>query len=470
MFANVEYGDKEVRLSSEGRDIFVTSDLHIAAGLGPDGRFAGTENFFADDAYVRFLNYASATGNNPILIINGDFIDFLRIKEIPESDDDFLQWQSGLARVGIVKSLDELRGSIVQKERTFGLRTNDYKSIWRLILASRGHAPLFAALARWIEEGHPLIITKGNHDLEWYHPKVRDYLCVLFRELRPTANTSDLVLFVDNSLVIDGIFYIEHGHCYDKYATVIGPPLLKETGELNIPFGSFFNRYLLNRIELVYPYLDNIKPRENLLPLLIKEHFPLALKVLFYHVPFLIRVIPKRYYRYMFTDFLVYVLALGLPFLGVAYIIYQSVSGMITTPNPAKMSWIATQLVDFSKSIGMLVASYLLARIVAIFKLTEPSSLEEFARKKFVERPELRIITMGHTHCADQNRSTEQQFFNTGTWIPVIETSSGNVSPDRTFTYLHLRNQNGALEAESLLRWNDDALRPDPLTIIGNKE
>src|SRR2546427_1927017 len=50
-------------------------------------------------------------------------------------------------------------------------------------------------------------------------------------------------------------------------------PVLKGGLELNLPFGSFFNRYLLNRIELVFPYLDNVRPRQNLLPMLFEKDF-----------------------------------------------------------------------------------------------------------------------------------------------------------------------------------------------------
>ena len=70
-----------------------------------------------------------------------------------------------------------------------------------------------------------------------------------------------LVYFVDDSITFDGTFYIEHGHKLDKYTEIVGKPVLPNSVELNIPFGSFLNRYLLDRLELVYPFLDKYLPQ-----------------------------------------------------------------------------------------------------------------------------------------------------------------------------------------------------------------
>jgi UDP-2,3-diacylglucosamine pyrophosphatase LpxH len=273
--------------------------------------------------------------------------------------------------------------------------------------------------------------------------------------------------FIDDALVFDKVFYIEHGHRYDKFSHVVGEPLWKGTDELNIPFGSFLNRYLINNMELVYPYLDNIKPTENILHLLMREHFPVALKVLFYHIPFLVRIIPKRYYRYMFVDVLGYFIFLGVPLGFAVYMVYKSFAGDI--PSASDMNPLLAKLFDASKSVGMLAASYFLSRALAYFRLKEATGLAEFARDIFNSKREIKYITMGHTHHADEFNEDGKWFFNSGTWIPVIESSSASLDEDRTFVFLHMKNDNGVLESEPLMRWNDDAGRPEELVLIRKK-
>ena len=77
--------------SSNGRKIYVLSDLHLASGLNKSGNYEGTENFYADHSFVRFINHLQENLGNAtaVLVINGDFIDFLRICEYPSSPDDF---------------------------------------------------------------------------------------------------------------------------------------------------------------------------------------------------------------------------------------------------------------------------------------------------------------------------------------------------------------------------------------------
>jgi len=58
---------------------------------------------------------------------------------------------------------------------------------------------------------------------------------------------------------------------------------------------------------------------------------------------------------------------------------------------------------------------------------------------------------------------------NTGTWIPIEETSSAAIRENKTFTFLHLKNNKGNIDS-SLLRWNDNAGRDEDLILIEYKE
>src|SRR5215472_124282 len=101
------YGDPLVKISAQGAEIVVISDLHLASGRMQDGRYAGTENFFADGSLYRFIHamLGRLQGKRAILVINGDVVDFLRIVELPQGEQDFKDWQALLLEVGIIKSI-----------------------------------------------------------------------------------------------------------------------------------------------------------------------------------------------------------------------------------------------------------------------------------------------------------------------------------------------------------------------------
>ena len=121
------------------------------------------------------------------------------------------------------------------------------------MIAAKGHRPLINSLAAWVNDGHRLIITKGNHDLEWYWKAVRDALKIELCKSIHFAAGADMqkiatdildprILFADQALVIDDQIYCEHGHRFERFTTVDGEAVLENKKELNLPFGSFFNR------------------------------------------------------------------------------------------------------------------------------------------------------------------------------------------------------------------------------------
>lgn len=479
------YGNPLVNISANGAEIVVISDLHLAAGRMLDGRFAGTENFFADSSLYRFIHtmLARLEGRRAILVINGDVVDFLRIIEHPQSEQDFRDWQSLLQELGIVKSIQQLQESFNnKKEKTFGLKTDDYKSAWKLDKCVRGHPKFFLALTEWIESGNQIIISKGNHDLEWYWRTVRNCmrlvlakkLCAMLQRKDPNLSLTDVLtqriagnlLFIDDAMVIDETFYIEHGHRYDKYTNVVGKPLLNKD-ELNIPFGSFFNRYLLNKVELNYPYADNVRPAQNVLPLLIRERFYVAIKLLLYHVPFTLLIIPKRYYRYMFGQVAVLAAAIGIPL--VLSLLYLFASFPKLGSQFHSLPGMSGQGSSLTISFASMAASYFLGRIVAYFQLTEPTGLDVPAMKIFDSHPAYQLITMGHTHNPDQRLKDGRWFYNTGTWIPIVETDTAEIRDDKTYTFLHFRrHQSGQLQPAVVERWDDEAERAEALVMISD--
>lgn len=470
------YGTPLIEINSDGKAIFVISDLHLAAGINTNNNYEGTENFFADQSFVRFIDHLEKKSDpaKALLIINGDFIDFLRICNFPVVDEDFSDWEEMLHIVGIVKTQQELCDSIIKKEKTFGMRTNDYKSVWKLHVCISGHKALFERLALWIYHGNELIITKGNHDLEWYWKPVQNYLQYYLAKLlsqKLQLSIAGLLpaiishtTFADHSVIIDKKIYVEHGHCYENTTAVKGNVLSDNKQELNLPFGSFFNRYLINKIELVYPFIDNVRPRENILLVLFRERFPLALKMIFCYVPFTILLIPKKMwwevFKYAITFFLIIVLPLAIT----GYAVYRSLpKGPVINDS----SWILQQILNLGKNLGFLFLSYLLGRLMTLVKLSPPASFVTYAEGVLNGNAELEVVTFGHTHNPEQRNINGKWYLNTGTWMPVFEASSADIRIDKTYTFLHFDyNSAKQLQIYPLQRWNDEALRDDDLPLI----
>jgi UDP-2,3-diacylglucosamine pyrophosphatase LpxH len=507
-----------VHYTSEKEEIFIVSDLHIASGRNKSGVYRGTENFFADESFARFLDYANRTKKtvSAILIINGDIFDFLRITDYPgkvrqvrpvkklkkmlkfepvtkyqkPSDkdvrDEYDEWLTELAKVGITKSRQEIENCISDRERTYGLSTDDYKTIYRLIKIRQGHPEFCKALSLWIENGNKLIVVKGNHDVEICFPAVRNYLRLIIAEGFSDSSKStsvilkDIVLpnitFIDDSIVIDKYLLAEHGHRYDKFSFVLDSPLLKGGKQVNIPFGSFINRYLLNQAELFLPFLDNVRPAANILPMLIRENFPLAIKVLFQHIPLTLRILTTsgRYMWYMFNRIFWFFIALVVPLVLVVVLNWQFITH--TGEEVSKLretSGFISALLSEAASLLMLVLSYFFSRFVAWLQVTEPSSLNTYA-EELANHTDYKIITMGHTHNPGEYIfGGKCRFYNTGTWVPVIEISNAEVRGDKVYTFLHLtRDMNGNIQPPYgglLQRWNDDAGRAEPLVLIEKK-
>jgi UDP-2,3-diacylglucosamine pyrophosphatase LpxH len=481
LWDNDAYGASPVNIHPPGNDLFIISDLHLAAGLNICNNYEGTENFFADHSFVRFLDHLqnNCVNSTAVLVINGDFIDFVRITTLPISDEDFTTWQNILVPVGVNKTIEELKDSVSKKEKTYGLKTHDYKSVWKLHVCILGHYKLFERLAKWLMDGNELMITKGNHDLEWYWKEVRRYLQYWFandiaqRTGVPVAEviTKTIVpkiLLADDAIIIDNKIHIEHGHRFENTTNVKGEPLIDNKLELNLPFGSFFNRYLINRVELLYPYLDNVRPTQNILLVLFRERFPFAIVMLFRYLLLMWLLIRKRIFWQTLKYLITFLLIVVLPIAITAFAIFHDWSS--TQESNGKKSFASEQALSIVKNLGFLFLSYLFARIMALVKLKSPHSFYPDAQEIFYKNPDISIVTFGHTHNPEQVNNLTSWYFNTGTWIPIYESSSTEVRMDRTFTFLHInRNDKGEFKPAPLQRWNDDALRADDLLLNERK-
>lgn len=207
------------------KGISIISDLHLVEHYERQDK--GVPFFKAfrtkpDGEIVRFIEFART--NCELLVINGDFIDF------------------------------DLIASQNQRDQTL-------EALARLELAYENHRAIFDALQSFLKSGGAIALVVGNHDLEWFRPKVRARLLELiwgervegadirFFDAPKGVNIlkSDLprVFFYPFGFEIKGLLWAEHGHFFDPYgrwADYENPWL--DNDSLYYPVGSLVNRYL----------------------------------------------------------------------------------------------------------------------------------------------------------------------------------------------------------------------------------
>jgi hypothetical protein len=211
----------------------------------------------------------------------------------------------------------------------------------------------------------------------------------------------------------------------------------------------------------------------------MRENFALGIKVLVQHIPLLIRILFTnfRYVRFMLSKVFWFLMAILLPISLIVIINWSGITSLFEGISKAQESGgIAAKILELGMNLLALLPGYFLSRLVAWFHLSEPSSLDKFAKIR-LENTNYKIITMGHTHNPGEYlfkiNNEYRRFYNTGTWIPVIETSTAEIREDKTITFLHLiRDDSGKLKVANnnlLQRWNDDAGRSELQVLIQRK-
>jgi UDP-2,3-diacylglucosamine pyrophosphatase LpxH len=208
------------------REAWVISDLHLGQGAG-----SALEHFRDDDLFGAWL--AARTRPEAVLVINGDFIDFLRIDHEPAP-------------------APPVPPSLLWDEAT---------SVDKLHLALEGHATVFDALRTFFEAGAELLFTIGNHDLDLWWPSVQS-------ELRQRlGDKGGAIQFGLAHLLFDRV-HVEHGHRFTgenrpkDFERFVRTQRRngRDVEFLECVWGSRFVLDALNPLQSTYPYLDKVKP------------------------------------------------------------------------------------------------------------------------------------------------------------------------------------------------------------------
>jgi UDP-2,3-diacylglucosamine pyrophosphatase LpxH len=458
-------------------EIFVVSDLHLCRGRNPvTGRFSRTEDFLSDQAFSRFLDYASA-GPDKLLFINGDAFDFVRICHYPRSDQEFEEWREFLERLDVAKTPEELRQSISKVERRFGLETDDYKSAWKLLQIANGHREFFQALAKWINSGGTLLLSKGNHDLELYWPLVRKALEELLRRKGADgAAISSQMFYCDDWVRIANV-YFEHGHKYDPQQRVDdsdkSPVLPDQPSQLKLPLGIFVNRYLINQLEKLEPFLSSVRPTERILWMLLRTHPLSALAMLFRSLRFIRRAFQTSNVRDFFW-YAVYLGSLAVPLLTVLAIAgifaFARLRDFFVTRHPMSSMLLG--------ALGIL-APYLTAAFREFVRWlgrkmqhSAQAGEDEMSQGVYASMEKLKLpafsriyAVMGHTHDQDVQLlpnlgGATTLYLNTGTWIPIWPDDRPDLAGQVLFPFVHFRRETSQEYRHEYAEWRDDRGEP----------
>lgn len=496
--------------------IVVVSDLHLSEGRREQTRkLSPAEDFFFDEAFARFLSYLNTTGSNDQvhLVINGDFFDFLQVS-ISAADIDCCEHLANLS----------------PKERAYicgyGAKTDEQSTILKLEKIARGHRVFFRALGEFVVAGHRLTVVIGNHDIELFWPGVRDRFRALLgvEELmtasadggRPEANIEFASGFFYDP---DYELYAEHGHQYDalnSFRYPLHPVLPLKTKEVNLPVGSLFVRYLLNQIERINPFADNIKPNTKYVALALKNN-PWAFRRLLWLLWRFIVTLAKSYRRsghlsqYRASDLVDFkeetdkriaetssqfriagdphspghplhrVLALHkLPindskgrFAWRSFLSYLDVWFFLLGGAAAATFIVSVMAQGIANVLSAISLGITIIGVVAgnLFFSVEPAmsrenrrAANEIGRIFNDSKNPLRYVTFGHTHKPDiLTTDNGTLYFNTGTWGVIFNDEEQLIREKEQFALLLISNPG---DEPQLLRWNDAVGIPEPLPLF----
>lgn len=464
-----------------GEHCFVLSDLHLAEGNLDRGRCLGTENFFSDQEFASLLDQLHSdyftTESGPLcLILNGDVIDFIRITVVPVTQHELDIWEG---RIKILKPSFKLPVDCVSaKEKNYGLKTNDYKCIWKLMKCFEGHPVFFQALSLWLRHGHQLIINIGNHDPEWYWPLVQDYFRLhmkLLSNIGPEQAQSfdGRISFSKKAFPVYDKIWIDHGHNYENMTSIdpdyeydlvapkhklfkgkhIQAEKAEHEKELFIPFGSFFNRYFINKLELDFPYIDNLTIKGSAFKALTDENFGKVAKIIYHFGWYALRIVQKNFQK-SFARFFHWILFVILPIALFILLFLKPPLDYFDLTKDLKppLKTILDGLINIAVP---LLIRFLTKKILRFLKLTDPPLADSaFADLGPTGRlKNFNYIILGHNHHPQHIIKSGKEYINTGTWTSKYVQKYERIETGVCFNLAHLRKNDRQQGAPRLLEW-----------------
>jgi UDP-2,3-diacylglucosamine pyrophosphatase LpxH len=217
--------------------LLVLSDVHLGNDLNdhPQPVGFGRRSKQVDDDLVRLIEHYRAQRPRSDarwrIVFAGDFVDFI-----------------GMA---ILDHKEALTTEPSDEEKEHGLGNAEDHARIKLRKVEARHREVFAALGRFVADGHAITVVHGNHDLEFYWDAVRDE----FRELlarHAGVNEREAYFaridFTPWFFYQEGLAYIEHGHQYDPLCAtdhVMAPLSPLDPRRIARGFSDVFLRYVV---------------------------------------------------------------------------------------------------------------------------------------------------------------------------------------------------------------------------------
>lgn len=164
------------------------------------------------------------------LVIAGDLVDFIGIaiapQEVPASE-------------------------LSDEERAHGLGGRAHHAVLKMRAVAERHRSVFAALAAFLQDGHSLVLVRGNHDLDFHWQPARDaFVDAVLAHLADLDGAAVDALrarieFHPWFYYVEGLLYVEHGHQYDamcSYHHLLAPVSPDDPARLCWSFGDILLR------------------------------------------------------------------------------------------------------------------------------------------------------------------------------------------------------------------------------------
>lgn len=239
------------------KKLLILSDMHVGRDCNEITGFKQERpNPEFDQAFIELLElYTLGCETEWKLIIGGDFIDFMEVVVVPS--------ESG--GLGLTVSFE-----VTDEEREFGLGSEAERVLVKLERTMRYHAQFFIRLAQFVRDGGELVLIRGNHDVEFFWPKVqrvfRQNLANIAFEaahldvdeaIEFRSQFQDRIVFEDWFYYEKDRIYMEHGHQYDTYCSFdhwLHPVSPTNPRRIDTPVSLFAMRYFVNILSDFSPH------------------------------------------------------------------------------------------------------------------------------------------------------------------------------------------------------------------------